>query len=176
MKNNIKFFVILFSIIIVFVIFLKGLELTNDYSNKNINSKIDLDFSAKKLLKNEDVNIKDLIDEQNLLIVNIWASWCVPCKDEHKYLMDLKKMNINIFGINYKDDTKNAKEFLNLLGNPYSEIIVDKDGTKSIEFGAIGVPETILVDRKSKTIIKKYIGPINEKSIMEIKVLSDENI
>ena len=176
MKNNIKFFLILFSVIIIFVIFLKGLELTNDYSNKNINSKIDFDFSAKKLLKNEDVYIKDLIDQQNLFIVNIWASWCVPCKDEHKYLMDLKKMNINIFGINYKDDTKNAKEFLNLLGNPYSEIIVDKDGTKSIEFGAIGVPETILVDRKSKTIIKKYIGPINEKSIMEIKSLSDENI
>ena len=176
MKNKTKFFLILFSVVIIFVIFLKGLDLTNNYSNKNINSKIDLDFSAKKLLKNEDVNIKDLIDEQNLLIVNIWASWCVPCKDEHKYLMDLKKMNINIFGINYKDDTKNAKEFLNLLGNPYSEIIVDKDGTKSIEFGAIGVPETILVDRKSKTIIKKYIGPINEKSIMEIKSLSDEKI
>ena len=176
MKNNIKFFVILFSIIIVFVIFLKGLELTNDYSNKNINSKIDFDFNAKKLLKNEDVNIKDLIDQHNLFIVNIWASWCVPCKDEHKYLMKLKKMNINIVGINYKDDIKNAKEFLNLFGNPYSEIIVDNDGTKSIEFGAIGVPETILVDRKSKTIIKKYIGPINEKSIMEIKALSDENI
>ena len=176
MKNNIKFFVILFSIIIVFVIFLKGLELTNDYSNKNINSKIDFDFNAKKLLKNEEVNIKDLIDQHNLFIVNIWASWCVPCKDEHKYLMKLKKMNINIVGINYKDDIKNAKEFLNLFGNPYSEIIVDNDGTKSIEFGAIGVPETILVDRKSKTIIKKYIGPINEKSIMEIKALSDENI
>ena len=176
MKNNIKFFVILFSIIIVFVIFLKGLELTNDYSNKNINSKIDFDFNAKKLLKNEEVNIKDLIDQNNLFIVNIWASWCVPCKDEHKYLMKLKKMNINIVGINYKDDIKNAKEFLNLFGNPYSEIIVDNDGTKSIEFGAIGVPETILVDRKSKTIIKKYIGPINEKSIMEIKSLSDEKI
>ncbi len=176
MKNNIKFFVILFSIIIVFVVFLKGLELTNDYSNKNINSKIDFDFNAKKLLKNEEVNIKDLIDQHNLFIVNIWASWCVPCKDEHKYLMKLKKMNINIVGINYKDDIKNAKEFLNLFGNPYSEIIVDNDGTKSIEFGAIGVPETILVDRKSKTIIKKYIGPINEKSIMEIKSLSDEKI
>ena len=176
MKNNIKFFLILFSVIIIFVIFLKGLELTNDYSNKNINSKIDFDFNAKKLLKNEEVNIKDLIDQHNLFIVNIWASWCVPCKDEHKYLMKLKKMNVNIVGINYKDDIKNAKEFLNLLGNPYSEIIVDNDGTKSIEFGAIGVPETILVDRKSKTIIKKYIGPINEKSIMEIKALSDENI
>jgi len=176
MKNNIKFFVILFSIIIVFVIFLKGLELTNNYSNKNINSKIDFDFSAKKLLKNENVYIKDLFDKQNLLIINIWSSWCVPCKDEHKYLMNLKKMNINIVGINYKDDTKNAKEFLNLLGNPYSEIIVDDDGTKSIEFGAIGVPETILVDRKSKTIIKKYVGPINEKSIKEIKLLADEKI
>ena len=176
MKNKTKFFLILFSVVIIFVIFLKGLDLTNNYSNKNINSKIDLNFSAKKLLKNEDVYIKDLYDKQNLLIVNIWASWCVPCKDEHKYLMDLKKMNINIVGVNYKDDTKNAKEFLNLFGNPYSEIIVDDDGTKSIEFGAIGVPETILVDRKSKTIIKKYIGPINEKSIKEIKLLADEKI
>jgi len=176
MKNKTKFFLILFSVVIIFVIFLKGLDLTNNYSNKNINSKIDLNFSAKKLLKNEDVYIKDLYDKQNLLIVNIWASWCVPCKDEHKYLMDLKKMNINIVGVNYKDDKKNAKEFLNLFGNPYSEIIVDDDGTKSIEFGAIGVPETILVDRKSKTIIKKYIGPINEKSIKEIKLLADEKI
>ncbi len=176
MKNKTKFFLILFSVVIIFVIFLKGLELTNNYSNKNINSKIDFDFSAKKLLKNEVVNIKDLFDKQNLLIINIWASWCVPCKDEHKYLMDLKKMNINIVGVNYKDDTKNAKEFLNVFGNPYSEIIVDDDGTKSIEFGAIGVPETILVDRKSKTIIKKYIGPINEKSIKEIKLLADEKI
>ena len=176
MKNKTKFFLILFSVVIIFVIFLKGLELTNNYSNKNINSKIDFDFSAKKLLKNEDVYIKDLIDQQNLFIVNIWASWCVPCKDEHKYLMDLKKMNISIVGINYKDDANNAKEFLNLLGNPYSEIIVDNDGTKSIEFGAIGVPETILVDRKSKTIIKKYIGPINEKLIKEIKLLADEKI
>ena len=176
MKNKTKFFLILFSVVIIFVIFLKGLELTNNYSNKNINSKINFDFSAKKLLKNEDVYIKDLFDKQNLLIVNIWASWCVPCKDEHKYLMDLKKMNINIVGVNYKDDKKNAKEFLNLFGNPYSEIIVDDDGTKSIEFGAIGVPETILVDRKSKTIIKKYIGPINEKSIKEIKLLADEKI
>tara|TARA_B100001989_G_scaffold178033_1_gene128932 strand:- start:47 stop:577 length:531 start_codon:yes stop_codon:yes gene_type:complete len=176
MKNNIKFFFILFSTVIIFVILLKGLELTNDYSNKNISSKINFDFSAKKLLKNEDVYVKDLIEKQNLFIVNIWASWCIPCKDEHKYLMDLKKMNINIVGINYKDNRKNAKEFLNLLGNPYSEIIVDDDGTKSIEFGAIGVPETILVDRKSKTIIKKYVGPINEKSIKEIKLLADEKI
>ena len=71
MKNNIKFFLILFSVIIIFVIFLKGLELTNDYSNKNINSKIDFDFSAKKLLKNEDVYIKDLIDQQNLFIIRL---------------------------------------------------------------------------------------------------------
>ena len=73
MKNKTKFFLILFSAVIIFVIFLKGLELTNDYSNKNINSKIDFDFNAKKLLKNEDVNIKDLIDQHNLFIVNIWA-------------------------------------------------------------------------------------------------------
>ena len=89
-------------------------------------------------------------------------------------LMQLKDMNIKVVGINYKDNPKNAKNFLNLLGNPYSEIITDKDGTKSKEFGAIGVPETIVINGKTKNIIKKFIGPLSNENIIEIKSLINE--
>ena len=103
-------------------------------------------------------------------LFNIWASWCVPCREEHSFLTNLsKETKIEIIGLNYKDDKKNAKNFLKELGNPYNIILLDVDGTVAIEWGAYGVPETFLIyDNK---IIKKVIGPINEDSIVEIKML-----
>jgi cytochrome c biogenesis protein CcmG/thiol:disulfide interchange protein DsbE len=80
-----------------------------------------------------------------------------------------KEEKIEIIGLNYKDDKKNAKIFLKELGNPYNIVLSDEDGTVAIEWGAYGVPETFLIyDNK---IIKKIIGPINENSIVEIKML-----
>jgi cytochrome c biogenesis protein CcmG/thiol:disulfide interchange protein DsbE len=80
-----------------------------------------------------------------------------------------KEEKIEIIGLNYKDDKKNAKIFLKELGNPYNIVLSDEDGTVAIEWGAYGVPETYLIyDNK---IIKKIIGPINENSIVEIKML-----
>ena len=76
--------------------------------------------------------------------------------------------SLKLIGLNYKDDLKNAKNFIDELGNPYSKILVDKDGTLSIEWGAYGVPETFLIN-KDKKIIKKYFGPLDEKSLKEIK-------
>ena len=104
-------------------------------------------------------------------MLNIWASWCVPCKEEHKYLMDLsKKENIKIIGQNYKDKFVNAKNFLIKLDNPYDLIFSDNDGTIAIEWGAYGVPESFLI--KNNQIIKKIIGPLNEKLFSEIKELT----
>ena len=101
-------------------------------------------------------------------LVNIWASWCAPCRSEHSLLMDLKeKTNINIIGLNYKDKKNNAIKFLNELGNPFEKILTDPDGTISIALGAYGVPETFLVNSKSK-IIRKYIGPLKTDDILEI--------
>ena len=71
--------------------------------------------------------------------------------------------------MNYKDNKKNANFFLNQLGNPYSQIIYDEDGTKAVEWGAYGVPESFLISNNK--IIKKYIGPLNQQSIQEIKSL-----
>ena len=86
--------------------------------------------------------------------------------------MILKENKLNIIGLNYKDNINNAKYFLNELGNPYSKILVDNDGTKSIELGAIGVPETYLYETSSFKILKKYIGPLDEKKTKDILKLT----
>ena len=100
--------------------------------------------------------------------MNIWASWCIPCRDEHKFLMKLKKSEeIELIGLNYKDNNSNAKNFLGEIGNPYDKIFVDKDGTSSINWGAYGVPESFLIYKNK--IIKRYIGPINNEDLIEIE-------
>ena len=77
---------------------------------------------------------------------------------------------IKLIGLNYRDNLNNAKKFINELGNPYTQILIDKDGTLAVEFGAYGVPETFLID-KNKKIIKKFAGPINKKIVEEIKII-----
>jgi len=81
-----------------------------------------------------------------------------------------KNQSVKLIGLNYKDNLSNAKKFINEFGNPYSQIIVDNDGTLSVEFGAYGVPETLIID-KNKKIIRKFIGPINKKIVEEIKLI-----
>ena len=72
--------------------------------------------------------------------------------------------------MNYRDNLNNAMKFINEYGNPYTQILIDKDGTLAVEFGAYGVPETFLID-KNKKIIKKFVGPINKKILEEIKLI-----
>ena len=96
------------------------------------------------------------------------ASWCKPCRDEHPILMRLSQIpDLDVYGINFKDKPKNAILFLNKMGNPYIISGIDRDGTLSINFGAYGVPETILIDKNNK-ILLKYIGPLNESHYKEI--------
>ena len=78
--------------------------------------------------------------------------------------------SIKLVGLNYRDNFNNAQKFINKFGNPYSRILIDKDGTLGIEFGAYGVPETFLID-KNKNVIKKYVGPINQEILNEIKLI-----
>ena len=147
---------------------IKGLKNTNIYTpDVKINYDIPV-FSANLFYLNEEVNSANIFKKDKFYLVNIWSSWCVPCRDEHPILMELKKnSNITVIGINYKDNKKNAQNFLNQLGNPYKKIIVDQKGTLSIEWGAFGVPETFVI--YNKKIIKKYIGPLNEESLIEIE-------
>ena len=167
MNNNIKFIVILLFTLLIFFIFLKGLEKPNNYlPEKNLN-KVDTSLVFKNLNDQKEILLGELIKNNSFSIINIWASWCLPCRDEHAYLLKLRNTSkINIIGINYKDKKSNAIEFLSDLGNPYSEILTDKDGTKSIELGAMGVPETYLIN--NEVVIKKYIGPLDEMKFKEI--------
>jgi cytochrome c biogenesis protein CcmG, thiol:disulfide interchange protein DsbE len=100
-------------------------------------------------------------------LVNIWASWCGPCRDEHPHLMALSEVEgVRIFGINYKDEPANARRFLGALGMPYEAVGVDPEGRTFVDWGAYGVPETFVVDGAG-VIRHKYIGPITSKALNE---------
>ena len=109
---------------------------------------------------------------QKFYLINIWSSWCEPCKDESGRLLELKNdTSIMMIGINYKDKKKNALNFLKLYGDPFEQIFVDKQGLISINFGAYGVPETFLINHDNK-VLKKYIGPLNDEDVYEIKKIT----
>ena len=153
-----------------FIILYKSLEDSNIYTpDTNLEKEIPV-FTAKNFFSNENIKSSDIFKLDKIYLLNIWSSWCVPCRKEHPLLMNLSLHNkVYIIGMNYKDDLKNANNFLKELGNPYNEIFLDLDGTIAIEWGAYGVPESFLIHNNK--IIKKYIGPLNEKLIDEIKLL-----
>ena len=170
MRNKLLIISLISIFIIIFIIFYKGLQNTNIYSPKtNINNNVPL-FSGELLYSKKTLHSSKIFEQKNFYLINIWSSWCVPCRQEHSLLMDLSKyQNIEIIGINYKDTITKAKIFLYELKNPYKKVIFDKDGTVAIEWGAFGVPESFLI--RNDKIIKRYIGPLNQESIEEIKLL-----
>ncbi|MGV8997759.1 MAG: DsbE family thiol:disulfide interchange protein [Parvibaculaceae bacterium] len=94
------------------------------------------------------------------VIVNVWASWCVPCREEHAVLTALKaKTDVAIFGLNYKDTGEGARQFLSELGNPFARLGADASGRVGIDWGVYGVPETYIVDGKGR-IAYKHVGPL----------------
>ena len=170
MKNKILPIAVTLIFIMIFVIFYKGLQDTNIYTPEISTNKKIPTFSVQLFYSKEITNSSEIFNLDEFFLLNIWSSWCVPCRQEHSLLMDLaKKKNIKIFGLNYKDERSNAENFLKELGNPYQQIIFDKEGVNAIELGAYGVPESFLIFKNK--IIKKYIGPLNQDSIKQIKQL-----
>ena len=102
--------------------------------------------------------------EGELTLVNVWASWCVPCRQEHPILMELAESGgVKVVGINYKDKAENAVSFLEGLGNPFSAVGIDPNGRTAIDWGVYGVPESYLVGEDG-TILYKKVGPFSEES------------
>ena len=170
MKNKFLLFSVSLIFLFIFTIFYRGLQDTNIYSPEaKLNIKIP-SFSAELFYSNKMVNSLEIFDLNKYYLLNIWSSWCVPCRQEHPLLIDLaKNTSVRVFGINYKDNKEKAEKFLKELGNPYEKIIFDKNGIVAIEWGAYGVPESFLI--YNGKIIKKYIGPLKKKSIKEIKLI-----
>ncbi len=143
-------------------------EIPSNLLNKNVPN-----FETKLLLKNKDfVSSKEFGNEK--VLVNFFATWCKPCRDEHIFIKRFsKEKGIRIIGINYKDKFSNTTKWLNDLGNPYSDIPLDKNGRIAIDWGVYGIPETFVVN--SKGIIKyRHVGPITKKVYKKISLLIEE--
>mgnify|MGYP001306316553 FL=1 len=168
-----KKFLPLFMVIVfgfIFIVFYKGLEDSNIYTpDTKLKNKVPI-FKTKDFYSGVSLNSSDIFEFDKNYLLNIWSSWCVPCRQEHPLLMKLNEdSKIIIIGMNYKDNKKNAQSFLKELGNPYEMVLVDLDGTIAIDWGAYGVPESYLI--YNNKIIKKFIGPLNQQLINEIKLL-----
>ena len=148
------------------VLFLAGLfmgdpsRLPSAYEDKALPS-----FTLPGLASPEGFSDADLATGQPVLL-NVWASWCGPCRDEHPALMQLAKAGVPIFGLNYKDNTAAAQRFLGRLGNPYRAIGADKSGRVALDLGVYGVPETFLLDDQGR-VVTRHVGPLDEAVLRE---------
>ena len=161
---SIFFFLILSIFFYLLIIDRDPSKIPSNLLNKNVPV-----FEAKSLLKNEKfISSNEFKDEVTL--VNFFATWCKPCRDEHVYIKRFSNKNgIRVVGINYKDDAKKTIKWLKELGNPYSDIPLDKNGRIAIDWGVYGIPETFIVD--SNGIIKyRHIGPITKKTYKKISL------
>ena len=128
-----------------------------------------LDGASRPALSDADLR------EGHVTLVNVFASWCVPCRDEHPVLLEinrdpaLAKAGVRLAGLAYKDEPSNSLKFLGEMGNPYGLIGVDKSGRVGIDWGVYGVPETFVV-RGDGTIAYKFIGPLTSKDLRDVLI------
>jgi len=165
---SILFLLILLTFFYLLIIERDPFELPSNLLDKNVPN-----FEAESLLKNENfVSSKEFGNE--IILVNFFATWCRPCRDEHVYVKRFSnEKGIRVIGINYKDSSDNAIEWLKKLGNPYSNVPVDKNGRIAIDWGVYGIPETFVVN--SKGIIKyRHVGQITKKTYKKINLLIKE--
>lgn len=95
-------------------------------------------------------------------LLNVWATWCFSCRVEHPYLLDLAESGVTIYGLNYKDDPAKALTWLEELGNPYAETVVDIDGDFGFDLGVYGAPETYVIDAAG-TVQHRHVGVVDER-------------
>ena len=175
MKNKLLilpsiFFAIILSIFFYLLITERNpSEIPSNLLNKNVPF-----FEAESLFKNEKfISSQELKNE--IILVNFFATWCKPCRDEHVYIKRFSnKKGIKVIGINYKDNSKKTIKWLKNLGNPYSDVLIDKNGRVAIDWGVYGIPETFIVN--SKGIIKyRHVGPITNEIYKKINLIINEN-
>ena len=137
-----------------------------------INKKIP-NFEANSLFKDKKFIFSQELKPE-IVLINFFATWCKPCRDEHLYIKKFSEQEkIRVIGINYKDDPEKTIKWLNDLGNPYSDVLLDKKGQIAIDWGVYGIPETFVVN--SNGIIKyRQAGPITKKIYRKINSLIKE--
>ena len=153
---------IIFSIIVITFFYLLSIERDPSALPSNLLEKSVPKFKTESLLKNYMFDSSKEFGNE-IILVNFFATWCKPCIDEHVYIKRFaNEKKIRVIGINYKDNNKKTIKWLNDLGNPYSNVPIDKNGRIAIDWGVYGIPETFIVS--SKGIIKyRHIGPVTKK-------------
>ena len=170
MKKQLQIFpTLLFLIILSVFFYLLLIDRNPSKIPSNLLNKKIPNFKTVSLMKQNKPFISKNEFGNEIIIVNFFATWCKPCRDEHKYIKKFSEEDkIRIIGINYKDNSKKTIEWLKNLGNPYSNIPLDKKGNIAIDWGVYGIPETFIVN--SKGIIKyRHVGPVDKKIYKEIK-------
>ena len=149
MKNKILIILLILFFSFCFFVLFKSLQGSSIYVPEKKQDRQLSEFVSEDLLNKKKITSEEIFQGSDYYVLNIWASWCAPCRKEHPQLLKLaKNSSIKLIGLNYKDDPKKAKKFLEKLGNPFSIIMADKNGTLSIEFGGYGIPETFLIIEK----------------------------
>jgi cytochrome c biogenesis protein CcmG/thiol:disulfide interchange protein DsbE len=149
---------IIFAVLVVFLAV--GLTLNPREVPSPLIGKPAPEFELPLLLQEGSFSNKDLMG--HVTLVNVWASWCFACRQEHEVVKHLSRQGVRIIGLNYKDEASDAKQWLAKLGNPYQAIAADRDGRIAIDWGVYGAPETFLIDQQG-IIRHKVIGPLSDQ-------------
>ena len=151
---------ILFVFIVVFLYF--SLNATSSKLPSPLLGKMFPNIEAKDFYSDESVLLTNLFSEK-MSLVNVWASWCVTCRQEHQMMMKIANNNdLQLIGINYKDTRIDGERYLEMMGNPFDVIVFDPSGNIGLDLGVYATPETFLVDQQG-VILHKHIGAIDSK-------------
>ena len=151
---------ILFVVIAVFLYF--SLNSASSKLPSPLLGKMFPDIEAKDFYSDESVLLTDLFSD-NTSLVNVWASWCVTCRQEHQMMMKIaNNKDLQLIGINYKDTRADGEKYLEVMGNPFDVIVFDPSGKIGLDLGVYATPETFLVNQQG-VILYKHIGAIDSK-------------
>lgn len=163
--NRIALFIPLVIFVVLAVLFWRGLSLDPNEMPSALLDKPLPEFELPSLSDEQaTISKADLVGKP--LLLNVWATWCVACRVEHPFLLKLAQQGVPIYGVNYKDDSEQARKWLQDLENPYVANIVDADGRLGIDLGVFGAPETYVLDAGG-TIRYKHIGIVDEQVWVE---------
>ena len=160
MAPRLKLFLPLLIFVVMSVFLFRGLSLDPQALPSALIDQPVPEFSLPVLGQERLIQRQDILGEPALL--NVWATWCVSCRVEHPYLVQIGESGVPIYGINYKDEDAAAQRWLTELGNPYRANIVDREGTLGLDLGVYGAPETYLVDVNG-VVRYRHVGVVDER-------------
>jgi cytochrome c biogenesis protein CcmG/thiol:disulfide interchange protein DsbE len=175
MSSRLRYLIPLFIFLVMAAFLAKGLFMAPKFIPSVLVNKPAPAFSLPSL-KNPEQKIDNASMKGKVWLLNVWASWCVSCRAEHEVLLTIARMGIvDIYGLNYKDEARDAHNWLRQLGDPYVANLVDREGRTGIDLGVYGVPESFLID-EAGVIRYKFTGPLHHEDIKGILIPELEKI